>query len=86
MKNKTITVQNVLKVIDIDKGDISKATLKWLSVKSHTIYKDMSLNEDMYNVPDPLDHLSKNKVVKSEINILCRLAAKNDAGYIRLID
>lgn len=86
-------VQNIMKVIDIHFKEVSDETRRYLNIR-HATYRDQVLEEHLINVNEAVDLLSKfsrrkrpwdevSEMIINEINELYKLAAENDAAYVR---
>lgn len=91
-----IKAVNVLKVLDVNKSDISENTIKYL-YDNFITYKDedADLNEHLVNINDAFEddqpferYLVEEEVtlIKGEIETLQKLAEKQDCGYVRFIN
>ena len=81
-------VNNILKVIDVNKSEVNPLTVDFLS-DYYCSYRDTMENmaEDLLDIvtanePDALS-VSKHLVVRREIKQLLKLAEKHDAAYVR---
>jgi hypothetical protein len=94
-KNK-ITVENIMKVIDIQKTAIHSATWHFLN-NYFVAFKDNCLKENLVNIYDAMyevteeepEYLPSNmytSIIIQEVKELRDLCDNNDAGYIRFIE
>lgn len=90
-KKKQIRVQEVLKVIDIHKGDLGSRTRKYLSnvPPRYTDYNN-NMAEDMHSVAAILENEDEiypaaTPSVITELKKIEKLCNKHDAAYFRLV-
>lgn len=91
-----MVVQNVMKVIDVQRIHVRAETRAYLS--QHIVYRDLFGTEHLMNIytaaeriaeiakgEQPADKISRADIL-SEIKRLAELAFQNDASYVRLIE
>jgi hypothetical protein len=93
-----IQIDNILKIVDIQKNQVSKDTFDWLS--NYINYLDQVLKEHLINIQDAIDEAEAEgefsdlqmdttpnaEVILKEVRELHELCKNNDAAYIRFIE
>jgi hypothetical protein len=86
-----IQIDNVLKIVDIQKNQVSEDTFKYLS--NFITYTDNVLDEHIINIQDAIDDVNEDKPEYSpssktikEVKELQTILNDNEAGYVRFIE
>lgn len=92
-----ITIDNILKIADVQKNQVSQATYNYL-INFFVTYRDELLKEHLINIDEAIEDvtadkpelLTKNKytsLITKEVKELHKVCSiKNEAGYIRFIE
>ncbi len=87
-----IQIENILKVLDIQKNQVSEETVTYLSNFTAYTDEDNILKEHLINIHDAMEDVNEDKPenrpykkIISEVKELHALCDKNKAGYIRFI-
>jgi hypothetical protein len=89
-----ITIQDVIKFIDINVNDVNNSTYKYL-INNFVVYHDNNLREHLISINDAEEDLMENEfikefsynedIIRKEVIELQELAVKHEAAYIRFI-
>lgn len=89
MVKKKITIDSILKVVDIMHSQLEPGTLEYFKKEAQETYTDRILREHIYNVQSLYDELTD--IPESDIDILNDLESiivllnKRNAEYLRII-
>ena len=75
---------NETKFIDFDRDVVSDELFSFL-YGAHMTYKDMVLKEPLFDINGARDDDDAPKNLKEAIKVLCHIAYKEGAGYIRFV-
>lgn len=86
---KTIEVENIMKVIDIDSKQLMPETVKFIEENVETTYRDQVCKEHLYNINSFLDEFDEDsaqpsEAVMEELKLINKILVDNEAGYLRI--
>lgn len=79
-----ITIENILKVVDINHAGLESEFLTWLRDDVDETYTDKAMKEHLYN-PDDFDEMEVPTEFTEVIGVLQTICRENESGYFRII-